>query len=270
MRCQRKIQIMSRSSSNSKNVQADSATSMLDIWLSRISHISQFGLFALTVGVFYFTVIPLYKVAVLEESIARRELELNETNEKLKAATLDLEKKDRELYKRDRQELVEGISYAAPFCSGLMGSHKTDAPEESSELGDNILKIDSAQCLRDRANRSKSEEILNPTDNSHLELTINNMVAKLEEAQKQASLDIATLSGRAAKDPSILAPKGFNEEHLDNLLNIISPGLVSEEFDQKFAIERTRTAIIFDFANFVQKEISALRKIEWPDSKSRI
>ncbi|WP_313117253.1 hypothetical protein [Ectopseudomonas guguanensis] len=265
MKRQRKTQNISRSPSSSREPQADSATSTLDIWLSRISHMSQFGLFALTIGVFYFTVIPLYKVATLEEGIARRELELNETNEKLKAATINLEFKERELYKRDRQELIEGIAYAAPFCSGLMEPPKTRIPENRNELGDSILKIDAAQCLRDRVEKSKSETVLSSTDNSHLKLTINNIAAKLEEAQKQALLDIKTLPERAKKDPSILAPKSFNEEHLDSLLNMLSPGFINDELSHQSAIDRTRTAITFDFADFVQKEISALRKIEWPD-----
>lgn len=46
-----------------------------DIYLSRISQIVQIGLFATTLLTIYYTVIPLYKSAQLEESLARKETE---------------------------------------------------------------------------------------------------------------------------------------------------------------------------------------------------
>ncbi|MEP6935807.1 MAG: hypothetical protein ABI988_18025 [Nitrospirota bacterium] len=57
-----------------------------DIWLQRLSHISQFGLFIFTVWAIYFTVIPLYQKAFLEEAIAKKEVELKEANAALEGA----------------------------------------------------------------------------------------------------------------------------------------------------------------------------------------
>lgn len=56
-----------------------------DTWLDRLSHLSQFGLFLFTVGNIYFTVIPLYQKALLDEAIAKKEIDLIEAT---KAVTL--------------------------------------------------------------------------------------------------------------------------------------------------------------------------------------
>lgn len=47
----------------------------IDLYLSRVSQFVQIGLFATTLFTIYYTVIPLYKNAQLEESLARKELE---------------------------------------------------------------------------------------------------------------------------------------------------------------------------------------------------
>lgn len=46
--------------------------SKLDIFLNRTSHIVQIGLFSVTLFTVYYTVIPLYKNAQMEESLARK------------------------------------------------------------------------------------------------------------------------------------------------------------------------------------------------------
>ena len=48
----------------------------IDVYLSRISHLVQVGLFSVTLLTIYYTVIPLYKSAQMEESLAKKEIEL--------------------------------------------------------------------------------------------------------------------------------------------------------------------------------------------------
>ena len=64
---------LSKSNVGAKFIPSDS---LWDKWLPRLSHFSQFGLFIFTVGTIYFTVIPLYQKALLEEAIAKKEIEL--------------------------------------------------------------------------------------------------------------------------------------------------------------------------------------------------
>ena len=60
--------------------------SFIDVWLQRVSHIVQLGLFLLTLATIYFTVIPLYQKALLDEQIAEKELRLAKLEKSLDAA----------------------------------------------------------------------------------------------------------------------------------------------------------------------------------------
>src|SRR5437016_4581751 len=83
--------------------------SRIDLWLMRASHLGQAGLFILTLAALYYTVLPLYQKAVLEEAIARKEIELTH-------ATAQVEK----LYVTARGYIVdEYVSYASGKCSGV-------------------------------------------------------------------------------------------------------------------------------------------------------
>lgn len=53
-----------------------------DLWLVRISYIAQVGLFFLTIFTIYFTVIPIYQNASLQESIAKKEIEYKQLERK--------------------------------------------------------------------------------------------------------------------------------------------------------------------------------------------
>jgi len=80
----------------------------IDVYLSRVSQIVQIGLFATTLFTIYYTVIPLYKNAQLEESLARKELEY----ESLKLRS------DKTLSKINRWEYRQFVLSAAE-CSGM-------------------------------------------------------------------------------------------------------------------------------------------------------
>lgn len=243
----------------------------LDVWLSRLSHISQFGLFALTIGALYFTVIPLYKTAALEESIARRESELRTMNEKLEVATVALEKVKVEAYGRDRNDLLKKIAFVSPYCSGLMTPPGARNSDKRAGLGDNLLKIDAAQCLRAEFEGSNAKTILTVEDYSYLKDTIENISTKLSKVQKKALLDIELVPERAAKDPSTLAPMGpmaEDVERLDKLIEALVPGFLDNKSTKlQVAIDRTRSKISLDFSDLVSNEIHTILDIDWPKIK---
>src|SRR5690242_5684244 len=92
----------------------------LDTWLVRGSHIAQLGLFVLTLLALFYTVIPLYKTAALEEQIARKEAELSETQRKIGQAESALKEANEKMYRRSRSDvLLAFVRYAGPSCSGL-------------------------------------------------------------------------------------------------------------------------------------------------------
>ncbi|VVM58405.1 hypothetical protein PS662_01178 [Pseudomonas fluorescens] len=269
-RLSKKKPIEESSSESQKHTNQNKYHSDLDVWLSRLSHLSQFGLLALTIGAFYFTVIPLYKTAALEESIARREAELSAMNSKLIAATASLEKVKLEIYERNRTDLIKGIISIAPYCSGLITRPDPTNTSEGKELGYHLLKVDAAQCMRDEFKQRKAEAILTADDYSQLKDKIEIIAVNLSQIQKKALFDINSVPELAANDPTTLTPPGHyaeEAEQLDRLIENLAPGLIDKNAKLQAAIDRTRSKISIDYNESVSKEILKLRTINWLSSK---
>lgn len=78
-----------RKSGGAKNV---AQGHWLDIWLPRISHFSQFGLFVITLGSLYFVVLPVYQKSILDEAIAQKEIELKKSEKLVTESYVQLRK----------------------------------------------------------------------------------------------------------------------------------------------------------------------------------
>ena len=113
-RCNHSISIKLARRRN-ENTQAKVYEHWLDIWLPRISHFSQFGLFVVTLGSLYFVVLPIYKVSVLDEAIARKEIELKESNELVE-----------QNYKQVRKFAIEQFTYSV-FANCYSGPRFSDS-----------------------------------------------------------------------------------------------------------------------------------------------
>ncbi|WP_454867076.1 hypothetical protein [Pseudomonas lini] len=269
-RLQKKWSIEERSDSPKNHTNQNNHPNNLDVWLSRLSHISQFGLFALTIGALYFTVIPLYKTAALEESIARRESELSATNTKLEAATAALAKVKLEIYERNRNDLVKGIVSAAPLCSGLMEPPRALGSDTSNHYAESLLKVNAGQCLQDAFRENNAETKLTPDDLSYLKGAIETILTSLAQMQKQASFEIDSVPERAAVDPSILVIEGpeiEDVERLDRLINGLAPSFINGSMKLQVAIDSTRSRIYFAFSKAVVNEILKLRDLDWSKVK---
>ncbi|WP_196207901.1 hypothetical protein [Citrobacter sp. Res13-Sevr-PEB04-36] len=79
-----------------------------DLWLVRISYIAQVGLFFLTTFTIFYTVIPIYQNANLQESIAKKELEYEKLKEKQRILYLNLRRE------YSRKYVIDAISQCSP------------------------------------------------------------------------------------------------------------------------------------------------------------
>jgi hypothetical protein len=168
--------------------------SRFDIWLQRASHLSQFGLFLFTVGTIYFTVIPLYQKALLEEVIAKKEVELKAVNESLDKAYVKL-----------RTAIVgQYVFFAGADCSGLMVPSRniTLLPQyqdkyvtqESKKHDGDVFEIDVSACLTGDADRFGQLKDLRVEDRKRFDERLVMVGREIEAIRKRAIEDYKRVS----------------------------------------------------------------------------
>lgn len=242
----------------------EKADSRLDAWLVRLSNLSQFGLFALTIGTLYFTVIPLYKMATLEELIAKRESQLVEAEKKSAAAQANLDNLKNEVYLRERYELLRMFVHSAGAqCSGLMEppeeSLKTvRLPTEQRYLADNIY-----DCLLNEFELFKIEEKLKKPDSESFKESVKEVGIHLEKERIEARKNIMEAPSRIAADPSLIEEMGPAERAWYEVYTELKPVFPREnwqEIELNIAIDRTQFNIADKFEKVVRNKIADLLK----------
>jgi hypothetical protein len=165
-----------------------------DVWLSRFTAFAQIGLFALTAWGLYFTVIPLYQNALLNEAIARKELELKEVSAK-----------EEELYAEVRKRIVSQLLLRiGTECTGLL---------EPSSFGKKILpeipkslSIDVSECIQSSVSQSRYLGDLREVDRNGVEASIGVLGKEVQTLQLKARADYESFERRVAADYSLLLP----------------------------------------------------------------
>lgn len=153
----------------------------LDKWLRRLSHFSQFGLFLFTLGTLYLTVLPLYQKALLDEAIARKEVELNQANKALEKA-----------YRQLRTWEIKGYAMnAIAKCSdnSFLLESRWKKKDSKERLADHIFKSDIGVCLEDLLKTSSMAEVLHSSDYEFLIREIREISIRLEEKKRTARLE---------------------------------------------------------------------------------
>lgn len=237
-------------------------THWLDVWLPRTSHLSQFGLFAITIGSLYFTVLPLYQKALLEEAIARKEVELAASERSLQQS-----------YARVRAFAVKEFIFSmGAKCSGLLISlPELRAPNEEPPLrlpkAEQILKIDAGACVTEEFKKAQSLKELRLADAQILTSQIEQISAGLKARQQAAWETYVSIPKRAKADPLILKPLGPFSEHMFALLSKSQPRewIEANRFSQ--AVEETQSAVARDYSANIREQIATLGSIEWSTPK---
>jgi len=169
----------------------------IDVWISRLASISQSVLVVLTAAGFYFTVLPLYQKAALEEAIAKKESELKELT-----AALD------KAYSRTRFGALKGFVFSAGVeCSGLMlparNLHLIGEidPPDRKPYAQETLEIDPKKCLLNRFERSKALKEIRAQDR----IILGEAVTKVTQELDQKRLLFIKQSGMSWKSPDAVA-----------------------------------------------------------------
>jgi len=240
-----------------------------DLWLVRLSYLSQFGLFALTIAALYFTVIPLYKTAALEERIAKHEAELRDAEEHLAAAKKTLAEVKERSYVRERAELVNGfIRRAGPSCSGLLRPLEPLLKLGEKRVEKPMLDIDVGECLLAELKEVKPDEKLRPADSRVLLARIEALSQNLEKERWAAKKKIEAVPISAAADKSTWAEKGYYQKEFEEFAlkaKQVFPNANWDRIELENAIHQTQRAIANTFEEKVRVEVLNLRSsIVWP------
>lgn len=234
----------------------------LDVWLPRISHFSQFGLFAATISGFYFTVLPLYQKAVLEEAIPRKEIELAASEKSLEQS-----------YARLREfSIKEFVFSTGAECSSLMiPPHALRALDEKTPPGpskaEEILSINAGACIKEKFQKSKPLKELRPADIQILASHIEHIAADLAAKREAAWKEFQNIPLRAKANPSILKPLSpFSERMLAFLSKSKAPAWI-EASRFSIAVKETQTAVAHEYDSYVRSQVATLRSINWKPSR---
>lgn len=232
-----------------------------DLWLQRASHISQFGLFLFSIGTIYFTVIPLYQKALLDEQIARKEADLIRTQGLLDAA----QSKVRLSF------LGTFVFNAGAECSGLLVP-----PPPMAKLGDDlskretyakkILAINPVQCMNDVFASSLLKQDLGPQDLAIVQNAISRIASELEKSRQKALARYENAGGISFK-PNAQAALDPSTQSMFEVLRRVDPSLDYEALLMQAAISKEQASAAEDYSKEVRSKISELRNLHWNEGR---
>lgn len=153
---------------------------VFDVWLERLSYLSQTGLFFLTVFTLYYTVIPVFQNASLQESIAQKESELKGMR---KEAELLYSSLKHEYINKFRQDLIFDCNPGtkAIMLPSLPPGEGSDEEEYKDTLS--FIDFDVLQCVMLSMNSNPYVKKLKVEDVKELSKKIDGIKLRIEAAQ---------------------------------------------------------------------------------------
>ncbi len=243
--------------------------SRFDLFLVRSAYIAQVVAVLATILGFYFTVIPLYQKAAIDEQLAKRETELKETQQLVEAAR-------QEAYQQRRINFTERFALRAAPCSGIKRAMAQPALG-SDDVRQQLIGLDYgiASCLKDAIN----EDAVNTLAAGDLTLFTNfigDLGGRLEAQQQAAKQRVAEVGSLARSNSSLLEPVGpamqrkyaLDAEIAAALRRPIPRQVIEQRF--QYQVRITEDRIARDFYDLAHRTVSSeIRKFSWPGLASR-
>ncbi len=229
-----------------------------DVWLPRLSHFAQFGLFVLTIGSLYFTVIPLYQKAVLEEAIARKEVELAKLN-----TTLDTS------YVRLRRYVVREYYIAAtPPCSGLFTEIENPKLSDANKRprvprAETVYAIDVPTCLKKKAEELQALKDLRPDDRAVFDAALAKLSTELA-AMREASLAAYNAAESSVTDADLDSlPRDSLRVQTQELFERAYGADAVRDKRRKIAADMAKEKIGMKYEEAIRDGLRSLKNLKW-------
>lgn len=188
---------------------------------------------------YWFTVIPLYQKAAVDEQLAKREAELKQLDVNLANAR-------REAYQLVRSSLLEQTALRASYDCAAFWRQGGGTPVEriSQSLKSCLLKASESIVTTKR---------LNEEDGRKLMLTTDEFATDWEQRRLAVLEKITHLPSTAASDANVLAPAGQYTKRVEEFLAQVEPYLKPEDraaraqkrFDDR--VRQTQLVMASDF-----------------------
>ncbi|MFG5411145.1 hypothetical protein ABXN37_27370 [Piscinibacter sakaiensis] len=223
-----------------------------------MSHFAQFGLFLFTVGSLYFTVIPLYQKAVLEEAIAKREIELKALNDRFDAA-----------YKRLRASAVRDFQMlATPHCAGLYNPPRAatlqaSAAEERTPRAVFVFSVDVRSCLTNVASETRALSDLSAADRRQFDEELSKVIGRLEAKKASALEEYSKIPAELTDaEAEALPADSYRVRHLE-LMARVRGREAMRLARRRLAADLKREEVGSDYERSITEELLVLRRTAW-------
>lgn len=226
-----------------------------DFWLQRLSHIAQFGLFIITLFTIYYTVIPLYQMAALQEGIARKESELAELNFKVKEAH----------YKIRAYVIDKVVAGMILECSGLLVPPVAPLKFREEAKADKvpfIFESDSASCLSkefEEGIRFRGTE-LSKSEVQFFRERLGDVLVELEAEKALAVKAFNDYRGKVVSGEITLSESTVDVGLMD-ALNIPLSQRDAILYEER--IRAGKSDIVWKYVDFFGKKLTSLKTVDW-------
>ncbi|WP_109849713.1 hypothetical protein [Proteus sp. CA142267] len=236
----------------------------IDVWLQRVGNISQIGVLIVMVVTIFYTVIPLYRTASLEESIAKKEGELKLLVNKLS----EMEKREKALQRH--MALSQYTVSVSLRCTSLSNTEQITSAS-SENINDTIIKRELTKLNQDIEGCLKKTEYVDPVMNI---LSQNDKVTFKKElnllAERVSKLRQENINKYYEVEKSLnnneIDINFENDSFLENSFNSLAraAGISEEDIDRGNKLSYL-SSVEAGFEEEIRQEIYKFRKIKWND-----
>lgn len=235
-----------------------SQNNKIDFWLQRIGYLSQIGTLIVMVVTIFYTVMPLYRTASLEESISKKEIELKLLTNKIKK----YETKERSLV------LAGYVSRVSYDCTSLskpssLSSFSINTPPEKHKL--TILSENIEDCLKKQEYVDNVINNLSSEDKLTFKINLDLLVDKIGRLRKEKIAEYYNIENKL-KNNDISVIDNNDPDYLILLDSLARQAGASDESINEAKKHSYLDLLEEKFEEDIRQEIHKFTELKWNDN----
>lgn len=235
-----------------------SQNNKIDFWLQRIGYLSQIGTLIVMVITIFYTVMPLYRTASLEESISKKEIELKLLTNKIKK----YETKERSLV------LAGYVSRVSYDCTSLskpssLSSFSINTPPEKHKL--TMLSENIEDCLKKQEYVDNVINNLSSEDKLTFKINLDLLIDKIGKLRKEKIAEYYNVENKL-KNNEISVVDNNDPDYVILLDSLARQAGASDESINEAKKHSYLDLLEAKFEEDIRQEIHKFTELKWNDN----